>query len=100
MAEIFSCLWEGAPGIIGQRLEDFGVSGRDKVSPMSDLDLGKIYGQVAKALSNKKTALPRYRDDACPVCRAGPEVAALSDVGDRPPEGGLGSCPPRPDLPR
>ena len=24
---------------------------------MSDLDLGKIYGQVAKALGNKKTAL-------------------------------------------
>ena len=57
MAEIFSCLWEGAPGLIGQRLEDFGVSARDKVSPMSDLDLGKIYGQVAKALANKKTAL-------------------------------------------
>ena len=57
MAEIFSCLWEGAPGLIGQRLEDFGVSARDKVSPMSDLDLGKIYGQVAKALGNKKTAL-------------------------------------------
>ena len=47
MAEIFSCLWEGAPGLIGQRLEDFGVSARDKVSPMSDLDLGKIYGWYA-----------------------------------------------------
>ena len=57
MAEIFSCLWEGTPGLIGQHLEDFGVSARDKVSPMSDLDLGKIYGQVAKALANKKTAL-------------------------------------------
>jgi tetratricopeptide (TPR) repeat protein len=57
MSEIFSCLWEGAPGLIGQRLEDFGVSSRDKVSPMSELDLGKIYGQVAKALGNKKTAL-------------------------------------------
>lgn len=57
MAEIFSALWEGAPGLIGQRLEDFGVTARDKVSPMSDLDLGKIYGQVAKALGNKKTAL-------------------------------------------
>jgi golgin subfamily B member 1 len=57
MSEIFSCLWAGAPGLIGQRLEDFGVSARDKVSPMADLDLGKIYGQVAKALGNKKTAL-------------------------------------------
>jgi tetratricopeptide (TPR) repeat protein len=57
MAEIFSCLWEGAPGLVGQRLEDFGVSAQDRISPMSDLDLGKIYGQVAKALGNKKTAL-------------------------------------------
>jgi hypothetical protein len=57
MSEIFSCLWAGAPGLIGQRLEDFGVSARDKVSPMAELDLGKIYGQVAKALGNKKTAL-------------------------------------------
>jgi tetratricopeptide (TPR) repeat protein len=57
MGEIFSCLSEGAPGLIGQKVEDFGVSATDKVSPMSDLDLGKIYGQVAKALANKKTAL-------------------------------------------
>jgi tetratricopeptide (TPR) repeat protein len=57
MAEIFSSLWDGAPGLIGQRVEDFGVSAQDKISPMSDLDLGKIYGQVAKALANKKTAL-------------------------------------------
>ncbi len=57
MSEIFSSLWAGAPGLIGQRLDDFGVSARDKVSPMADLDLGRIYGQVAKALQNKKTAL-------------------------------------------
>jgi tetratricopeptide (TPR) repeat protein len=57
MAEIFSSLWDGAPGLVGQRVEDFGVSAQDKISPMSDLDLGKIYGQVAKALANKKTAL-------------------------------------------
>jgi tetratricopeptide (TPR) repeat protein len=57
MSEIFSCLWTGAPGLIGQRLEDFGVSARDKVSPMADLDLARIYGQVAKALGIKKTAL-------------------------------------------
>jgi tetratricopeptide (TPR) repeat protein len=57
MSEIFSCLWAGAPGLIGQRLEDFGVSARDKVSPMAELDLGRIYGQVAKALGNKKTGL-------------------------------------------
>ncbi|HVT06900.1 MAG TPA: tetratricopeptide repeat protein [Polyangia bacterium] len=57
MSEIFSCLWAGAPGLVGQRLEDFGVSSRDKVSPMAEMDLGRIYGQVSKALGNKKTAL-------------------------------------------
>ena len=86
MAEIFSCLWEGAPGLIGQRLEDFGVSARDKVSPMSDLDLGKIYGQVAKALGNRKTALYVRPDDgasdvnivvqAPPALVVGPGLAA------------------------
>jgi hypothetical protein len=77
MAEIFSSLWDGAPGLvgIGQPLEDFGVSAQDKISPMSDLDLGKIYGQVAKALGNKKTALylrPRGADG-----RSGGEDVAL-----------------------
>jgi tetratricopeptide (TPR) repeat protein len=66
MGEIFSCLSEGAPGIIGQRIEDLGLAPQDKISPMSDLDIGKIYGQVAKALGNKKTAL-FIRPDAAPT---------------------------------
>jgi tetratricopeptide (TPR) repeat protein len=86
MSEIFSCLWEGAPGLIGQRLEDFGVSARDKVSPMSDLDLGKIYGQVAKALGNRKTALyvrPEGASDVTIVVQAPPAlVVGPSLAGD------------------
>jgi hypothetical protein len=88
MSEIFSCLWEGAPGLIGQRLEDFGVSSNDKVSPMSDLDLGKIYGQVAKALGNRKTALYVRPDggpsdvnivvQAPPALVVGPALAATA----------------------
>ena len=66
MGEIFSCLSEGAPGIIGQRIEDLGLAPQDKISPMSDLDIGKIYGQIAKALGNKKTAL-FIRPDAAPT---------------------------------
>ena len=65
MGEIFSCLSEGAPGIIGQRIEDYGLAPQDKISPMSDLDIGKIYGQIAKALGNKKTAL-FIKADAAP----------------------------------
>ena len=108
MAEIFSCLWEGAPGLIGQRLEDFGVSARDKVSPMSDLDLGKIYGQVAKALGNRKTALyvradEGTDDDVNIVVQAPPALVvgpALAGGARRPRRSGsssaaASSCPAR-----
>jgi golgin subfamily B member 1 len=92
MSEIFSCLWAGAPGLIGQRLDDFGVSARDKVSPMADLDLGRIYGQVAKALGNKKTALYVRGDgptddvtivvQAPPALIVGPGLAAEIPAAD------------------
>jgi hypothetical protein len=92
MSEIFSCLWAGAPGLIGQRLDDFGVSARDKVSPMADLDLGRIYGQVAKALGNKKTALYVRNDgpsddvtivvQAPPALIVGPGLAAEIPAAD------------------
>src|SRR6185503_5209858 len=57
MAEVFTLLWEGAPHLLNERLEDLEVSPEDKVSPMSEMDAAKIYGHVAKALGNKKTAL-------------------------------------------
>ena len=108
MAEIFSCLWEGAPGLIGQRLEDFGVSARDKVSPMSDLDLGKIYGQVAKALGNRKTALYVRADEgasddvnivvqAPPALVVGPALAADAQAARRSASSSdaASSCPAR-----
>lgn len=57
MAEVFATIWEGAPGLIGQGVEEFGVGAQDKISPISDLDIGKVYGQIAKALGNKKTGL-------------------------------------------
>ncbi|MEA2700188.1 MAG: hypothetical protein QOI66_4459, partial [Myxococcales bacterium] len=67
MAEVFSCLWDGTPGLpVGQTVEELGVSAQDKISPMSDLDLGKIYGQVSKALGNKKTALYIKLDGVAP----------------------------------
>ena len=98
MAEIFSCLWDGAPGLIGQRLEDFGVSARDKVSPMSDLDLGKIYGQVAKALGNKKTgALRASRTGAADD--GGDRRAGAARAGRRPGAGRRGGDARRDPLP-
>jgi tetratricopeptide (TPR) repeat protein len=92
MSEIFSCLWAGAPGLVGQRLDDFGVSARDKVSPMADLDLARIYGQVSKALGNKKTALYVRADgppdavtvvvQAPPALVVGPGLAADIPTGE------------------
>jgi tetratricopeptide (TPR) repeat protein len=63
LSEVFSLLWEGAPHPSGPRLEDFGVAAEDKLSPMSDLDVAKVYGQVAKMLGNKRTALYLKRQD-------------------------------------
>ena len=55
MAEVFTLLWEGAPHLLNERLDDLGVTAEDRVSPISDLDLARVYGQVAKTLGNKKT---------------------------------------------
>jgi tetratricopeptide (TPR) repeat protein len=92
MSEIFSCLWAGAPGLIGQRLEEFGVTARDKISPMAEMDLGRIYGQVAKALGNKKTALYVRADrtdeevtivvQAPPALVVGPAMAEGATAGE------------------
>ncbi len=57
MAEVFAAIWEGIPGLAGATLEALGVGAQEKVSPLSDLTVGKIYGQVAKALGSKRTSL-------------------------------------------
>ncbi len=57
MTDVFSLLWEGAPHLLNGRLEDFGVTADDKLSPMSDLDIAKLYVQIGKALGNQKTTL-------------------------------------------
>ena len=57
MAEVFTLLWEGAPHLLNERLEDLEVSAEDKVSAMSDSDVAQVYSHVAKALGNKRTTL-------------------------------------------
>jgi hypothetical protein len=57
MAEVFSSIWEGVPGLGKTTLETLGVSAGDKVSPISEQDIGKVWGQTAKALDNKRTNL-------------------------------------------
>jgi hypothetical protein len=57
MADVFTQLWEGAPQLLNERLEDLDVTAEDKISPMTDLDVAKLYVQIGKALGNKKTTL-------------------------------------------
>ena len=85
MAEIFASIWEGAPGLAGVGIDAFGVTAQDKVSPMSDRDVGKISGQIAKAFGNKRTSLyvssdPAHREVAVaahapPAIVIGPRLA-------------------------
>jgi hypothetical protein len=93
MAEVFTLLWEGAPHLLNERLEDLEVSVEHKVSAMSDLDAAKIYAHVAKALGNKKTTLYIKRDvdlpqmeivvQTPPALVFGAEILALSDGAAR-----------------
>ena len=57
MSAVFTQLWEGAPQLLNERLEDRDVTAEDKISPMTDLDVAKLYVQIGKALGNKKTTL-------------------------------------------
>jgi len=57
MSAVFTQLWEGASHLLNERLEDLGVTADEKISPMSDLDLAKLYVEIGKALGNQKTAL-------------------------------------------
>jgi hypothetical protein len=57
MSEVFAAMWEGMPGLARVTLDSLGVTATDKVSPLSELDIGKIYGQIGKALANKRTNL-------------------------------------------
>lgn len=57
MGEVMASVWEGIPGLSPATLDSYGVGAQDKVSPMSDLDVARIYGQAIKALGNRRTSL-------------------------------------------
>ncbi len=92
MAEMFAAIWEGVPGVGGASLDSFGVTAQDRVSPLSDITLGKVYGQVAKALANKRTILYISKDATYldvgivvpppPAIVVGPRLGASDDVAE------------------
>ncbi|MDX2020519.1 MAG: hypothetical protein SF187_09775 [Deltaproteobacteria bacterium] len=57
LAEVFSTMWEGGLEFDGTTLESLGVSPDEKISPLSEQDLAKVFGQVCKALDNQKPGL-------------------------------------------
>ena len=57
IAEVLAALWEGIPGLSQVTLDSLGVTPKDKVSAISDLDVAKIFSQAGKALSNQRAGL-------------------------------------------
>jgi hypothetical protein len=57
VADVFAALWEGVPALSRVTLDTLGVTPKDKVSAISDLDVAKIFSQAGKALSNQRAGL-------------------------------------------
>ena len=57
VAEVFAALWEGVPALSQATLDSLGVTVKDKVSAISDLDVAKVFSQAGKALSNQRAGL-------------------------------------------
>jgi len=57
LAEVFSTMWEGGLEFDGTTLESLGVAVADKISPLSEQDVAKLFAEVCKALDNQKPGL-------------------------------------------
>ena len=57
VADVFAALWEGVPAYSQSTLDSLGVTAKEKVSAISDLDVAKIFSQAGKALSNQRAGL-------------------------------------------
>ncbi len=88
MGEVFATVWEGAPALFGGGLERFGLSAKDRVSPVADMVLAKVYGASARALGNRLAGLyVSWTGDYTGVnigCHAPPLIVAGPDVEEKP----------------
>jgi len=57
VGDVFAALWEGAPALSRATLDSFGVTPKEKVSAISDLDVAKVFSQAGKALANQRAGL-------------------------------------------
>jgi len=62
LSAVFATLYEGVPTLFGRSFESYGVSPQDRVSPVSKMVAAQIFGQLSRALGNKKTGLYLKRD--------------------------------------
>ncbi len=84
MVEVFTTLWEGAPALFGQGLEALGISAQDRISPVADMDLARVYGAAARVLGNRHTGLylnwEGDTDEVHIACHAPPVIICGPDV--------------------
>ncbi|HJZ87163.1 MAG TPA: hypothetical protein VKN99_18445, partial [Polyangia bacterium] len=57
LAEVFEALREGAPNLLERGFAPYGCRPQDRLSPVSPLPAALVFGQLARALGNKKTGL-------------------------------------------
>ena len=106
MSEVFAAIWEGVPGLGGPSLESLGLTPLDKVSPIADVVIAQIFGQIAKALGNRRASLyvsPQAGVSGLRILVPAPPAIVVGPAAGRerprraalPARAGAGADPPR-----
>ena len=78
LREVFALLWEIAPTLFSRELQDHGITAEDRVSPLADTDLARVFGACSKALGIKTTTMyTREQEGGEPVAVLGLVPPAL-----------------------
>jgi len=70
LREVFTTLWEAAPQILHRKIEDFGLSADDRISPVDRSDVAMVYTTTARTLRLKATGLYQRHSTASTDDRA------------------------------
>jgi hypothetical protein len=57
LADVLGALYEGVPNLEGTSFATYGCAPQERLSPISDVPVAPVFGQVARMLGNKKTGL-------------------------------------------